>query len=148
MKWGTLSGSSSSATGIELHVRKIMFLYSNSKNNTQENKIVDDDEKTPKSRAWCPKFATGLNVHFRIISCRFLSFFIFNKTEVKTVILKCWTGLKPNFKSYSTNAKYTRKNTKIAENVKNITLMSSFFTKSKKHGNRNIYILFHNFWTN
>ena len=27
-----------------------MFLYSNSKNNTQENKIVDvDDEKTPKS---------------------------------------------------------------------------------------------------
>ena len=26
-----------------------MFLYSNSKNDTQENKIVDDDEKTPKS---------------------------------------------------------------------------------------------------
>ena len=26
-----------------------MFLYSNSKNNTQENKIVENDEKTPKS---------------------------------------------------------------------------------------------------
>ena len=26
-----------------------MFLYSNSKNNTQENKIVENDEKTPKT---------------------------------------------------------------------------------------------------
>ena len=65
-----------------------------------------------KDRAWCPKFATGLNVCFTTISSHFFGNYmnIFHKTEVKTVILRCWTGLKLNwFKRYDTNAKNAKK---------------------------------------
>ena len=68
-----------------------------------ERRIVSTE-----TSAWCPKFATDLNVRFRTISCRFFAncMNIFHKTEVQTVILRCWTGLKPNwFKSYGTNEK-------------------------------------------
>ena len=76
-------------------------------------------------RAWCPKFVNGLNVCFTTISSHFFANNIFHKTEVQTVILRCWTGLKPNwFKSYDTNEK-TRKNTK------KITQMRSFLQNHK-----------------
>ena len=57
---------------------------------------------------------------------------IFHKTEVHTVILRCWTGLKLNwFKRYDTNAKKCKniKNAKNTKNAKNNTQMSSFFYK-------------------
>ena len=54
--------------------------------------------------------------NLRLINSRFLTFSshfsanytsIFHKTEVQTVILRCWTGLNPNwFKSYDTKRKY------------------------------------------
>ena len=44
-----------------------------------------------------PKFATGINVRFGTISGRFFTNYlnIFQKTEVQTIILMCWIGLKP-----------------------------------------------------
>ena len=63
--------------------------------------------------------------------------FIFHKTEVQTVILKCLTSLNPNwFKSYDTK----RKNARNANEC--------FCTKSLKIGNGYICSLCHNLWTN
>ena len=48
---------------------------------------------------------------FTTISSRFSTIYIniFHKTEVQTVILRCWTGLYFNwFKSYDTKCKYFR----------------------------------------
>ena len=72
----------------------------------------------------------------------------FTKTEVQTVNMRCWTGLKPNwFKTYGTNARKC-KNAKIAKIAKigtNITQMSSFFLQNqKKIENGNICVLCHN----
>ena len=74
-------------------------------------------------RACCPKFATGLNIRFTNIFSNFFTNYmnIFHKTEVQTVILRCWTSFKLNcFKSCETNAK-------ARKNAKNITQMSRFF---------------------
>ena len=58
--------------------------------------------------------------------------FIFHKTEVQTVILKCITSLNPNwFESYDTK----RKNARNANEC--------FYTKSPKIGNGNICSLSH-----
>ena len=83
--------------------------------------------------AWCPKFANGQNIRFRTISCHFFANYIikytFNKTEVPTVILRCWTGRKPNwFKSYLRRWEV--------------------FLQNRKTGNGNICVLCHNLWTN
>ena len=56
---------------------------------------------------------------------------ILHKTEVQTVILRCWTGLKLNwFKSYGTNVKKTHKRKK-RRNCKNITQMRSSLQNHK-----------------
>ena len=63
--------------------------------------------------------------------------FIFHKTEIQTVILRCLTIINLNcYKSYDTKHK----------NAKNANVW--FCTKSQKNGNGNICILCHNFWTN
>ena len=63
--------------------------------------------------------------------------FIFHKTEIQTVILRCLTSLNLNwYKSYDTEGKNT--------NFANVC----FWTKSQKNGNGNICVLCHNFWTN
>ena len=63
--------------------------------------------------------------------------FIFHKTEIQTVILRCLTSLNLNwYKNYDTKRK----------NAKNTNVW--FCTKSQKNGNGNICILCHNFWTN
>ena len=59
--------------------------------------------RKPQNRAWCPKFATGLNVYLTNISNHFFTNYmnIFHKTEVHTVILRYWKGSQLNwFKSY------------------------------------------------
>ena len=63
-------------------------------------------------RGWCIKFATGLNGRFTTISSYFVDKYlvIFHKTDVQTVILRCWTGLYLIwFKSYATNTKNEKK---------------------------------------
>ena len=75
-----------------------------------------------------------INGRFLTISSHFFAKYmnIFHKTEVQTVILRCWTGLKLNwFKSYDSNAK-NRKSAKNAKNAKNITQMRSFLQNRKK----------------
>ena len=63
--------------------------------------------------------------------------FIFHKTEVQTVILKCLTGLNLDwFKSYDTKRKKLKK------------ASMCFWTKLQKNRNGNISVLCHNFWTN
>ena len=58
--------------------------------------------------------------------------FIFHKTEIQTVILRCLTSLNLNwYKSYDTKPK----------NAKNANLC--FCTKSQKNGNGNICFLLH-----
>ena len=62
---------------------------------------------------------------------------IFHKTEIQTVILRCFMSLKINWcKSYDTKCEK-------AEN-----LNESFFTKSQQNWNGNICFLCHNLWTN
>ena len=78
------------------------------------------------TKDWSPKFATGLDVRFTTISSQIFAncMNIFHKTEVQTVILRCWMGLYLNwFKNYYTNAKKC-KNTKNAKDGKK-TLNSS-----------------------
>ena len=63
--------------------------------------------------------------------------FIFQKTEIQTVILRCLTSLNLNwYKSYDTKCR----------NVKNTNVL--FCTKSQKNENEKICILCHSFWTN
>ena len=59
------------------------------------------------TRGWFPKFATGLNVLLRPFLVSFCQLHnIFHKTEVQTVILRCWTDLYLNwFKSNDRNPK-------------------------------------------
>ena len=63
--------------------------------------------------------------------------FIFHKTEIQMVILRCLTSLNLNwYKSYDTKHK----------NAKNVNVW--FCTNSQKNGYGNICILCHNFWIN
>ena len=63
--------------------------------------------------------------------------FIFHKTEIQTVILRCLMSLNLNwYKSYDTKRK----------NWKNTNLC--FWTKLQKNQNGNISVLSHNSWTN
>ena len=93
-------------------------------------------------RVWVrqtPKKWQLINGHFTTICGHFFAkyMFIFHKTEIQTVILRCLTSLNLNwYKSYDTEGK----NTHFA-NV-------CFWTKSQKNGNGNICVLCHNFWTN
>ena len=71
--------------------------------------------------------------HFR----HFFAFYIntFHKTEIQTVILRCWTGLNPNwFKCYDTIAKKKKKTQKGKnhQNRKKYYTNNKFFTKLKK----------------
>ena len=80
-----------------------------------------------------------INGHFTTIAGHFFAkcMYIFHKTEVQTVILKCLTSLNPNwYKSYDTK----RKNARNANEC--------FCTKLPKIGNGNICSLCHNLWTN
>ena len=62
---------------------------------------------------------------------------IFHKTEIQTVILRCFMSQNFNwYKSYDTNRK----------NSKNANLC--FWTKLQKNGNGNISILCYNLWSN
>ena len=125
------------------------FNYIPKKHEFQWIKIkIESDLKTSvlKLTADClPKFATGLNVHFRTISSHFFANYmnIFHKTEVQSVILRCWTGLKLNwFKSYDTNANKRKKCIKQKKHYTN----NNFFTKLKKKNEMgNICVLCHNF---
>ena len=76
------------------------------------------------TRDWCPKFATD---KCPLLDHSFLAFFLAHicfKTELQTVILRCWTGLYLNwFKSYDTNANH----------AKNITQIFFFYKISKGH---------------
>ena len=78
------------------------------------------------------KRMTTTIANFMTISGHFFAncMFIFHKTEVQTVILKCLTSLNPNwYKSYDTK----RQNARNANEC--------FCTKSQKNGNGNICIL-------
>ena len=80
------------------------------------------------TRGWSPKFATRLNIRFTTTSGHFFANYmsIFHKTEVQTVILRCWTSLYLNwFKSYERIAK-KRKNAKNAKNEEIITQITIF----------------------
>ena len=73
---------------------------------------------------------------------------IFHKTEVQTVILRCWTGLHLIWsKSYATNTKNEKNQRKCKKHEKHYT-NKCFFTKSQQSRNRNICVLCHNFWPN
>ena len=77
--------------------------------------------------------------HYSIISGHFFAngMFIFHKTEIQTVILRCLMSLNLNwYKSYD-------KKHKNAKNAKDENIC--FCTKSPKNGNGNICILCHNF---
>ena len=79
-------------------------------------------------RGWSPKFATRLNIRFTTTSGHFFANYmsIFHKTEVQTVILRCWTSLYLNwFKSYERNAK-KRKNAKNAKTQEIIIQITTF----------------------
>ena len=83
---------------------------------------------------WSPKFATRLNIRFTTTSGHFFANYmsIFHKTEVQTVILRCWTSLYLNwFKSYERNAK-KRKNAKNAKNEEINTQITFFLQNWKK----------------
>ena len=74
------------------------------------------------------------NCHFTIISSQISAIYIniFHKTEVQTVILRCWTGLYHNwFKSYDKNEKHV-KNAKTPKIAKNSTWISSFLQNRTK----------------
>ena len=89
-------------------------------------------------------------LRFTTISSHFVANYIdiFQKTEVYTVILRCWTGLYLIwFKSYATNTKNEKKQRKCKKHEKHYT-NECFFTKSQKSRNRNICVLCHNFWPN
>jgi hypothetical protein len=63
--------------------------------------------------------------------------FIFHKTEIQTVILRCLTSLNFNwYKSYDT------------EHINTHFANVCFWTKLQKNKNGNICVLCHNFWTN
>ena len=86
-----------------------------------------------------PKKRQLINSHFKTIYGHFFAnyMFIFHKTEIQTVILRCLMSLNLNwYKSYDTKRK----------NSKNTNLC--FWTKLQKNRNGNISILSHNFWTN
>ena len=59
---------------------------------------------------------------------------ISQKTEVQTVILRCWLSL--NLKWYK------------SYNITKQTQFSFFLQNHKKNENRNIWVLWHNFWAN
>ena len=97
-------------------------------------------------RGWFPKFATGLNVDFTTTSGHFFANYmsIFHKTEVQTVILRCWTVLYINWlKSYDKNEKHAK-----TQKTQKLYIQIGFFTKSQKPKNGNICLLCRNCWTN
>ena len=67
---------------------------------------------------------------------------IFHKTGVKTVILRCWTGLKLNwFNSYDTNAKNVKM--QLMQKIQKIHKNEEVFTKKKwKQKYVHTYLLF------
>ena len=74
------------------------------------------------------------NCHFTIISSQISAIYIniFHKTEVQTVILRCWTGLYHNwFKNYDKNEKHV-KNAKTPKIAKNSTWILSFLQNRTK----------------
>ena len=88
---------------------------------------------------WTPKKQPLINGHFMTIYGNFLAnhIVIFHKTEIQTVILRCFMSQNFNwYKSYDTNRK----------NSKNANLC--FWTKLQKNGNGNISILCYNLWSN
>ena len=84
-----------------------------------------------KARGWCIKFATGLNGHFTSISSHCLAnqIHIFHKTEVQTVILRCWTGL--YFISFMPQIQKMKETKENAKSMKNIIQMSVFLQNRK-----------------
>ena len=86
-----------------------------------------------------PKKRQLINSHFKTIYGHFFAnyMFIFHKTEIQTVILRCLMSLNLNwYKSYDTKR----------NNSENANLC--FWTKLQKSGNGNISVLCYNFWTN
>ena len=81
--------------------------------------------------------------HFTTISGHFCVNYvkIFQKMEVQTIILRCWTSLNHDwYNSYDTKCKWNPKTQR--------TQMHFFLQYHKKNGNGNICILSHNFWIN
>ena len=90
--------------------------------------------KTRKNLEGVSKRSRLTNCHFTIISSQISAIYIiiFHKTEVQTVILRCWTGLYHNwFKSYDKNEKHV-KNAKTPKIAKNSTWISSFLQNRTK----------------
>ena len=85
----------------------------------------------------------GVSKVSRLIDCRFTAIssqistiyiINFHKTEVQTVILRCWTGVHLNwFKSYDKNEKHAKsvKNPKITKNISRILFFLQNRTKTK-----------------
>ena len=98
-------------------------------------------------------YIKGVSKVSRLTNCRFTTISsqisaiyinIFHKTEVQTVILRCWTGLVQKvWQKWKTGEKCKRH-----QNHQNSTWIILFFTKSHKNENGNNCILCHNFWTN
>ena len=89
-----------------------------------------------------PKKRQLINSHFKTIYGHFFAnyMFIFHKTEIQTVILRCLTIINLNcYKSYDTKHKK-------AKNAK--TQIHVFVQNCKINRNGNICVLRHNFWTN
>ena len=77
-------------------------------------------------------------VCFKTISSRFFNnyFYVFHKTEVQTVILRCLTCLNLNwFKIYDTNEKHAKNARKLKKTLHRIAL----FTKSQTNKNGHIF---------
>ena len=83
-----------------------------------------------------------INSHFKTIYGHFFAnyMFIFHKTEIQTVILRCLTIINLNcYKSYD----------KKHKNAKNVTDANVCFLQNCKRNRKgNICVLCHNFWSN
>ena len=86
-------------------------------------------------------YVEGVSKVSRLTNCRFTTISsqisaiyinIFHKTEVQTVILRCWTGLYHNwFKSYDKNEKHV-KNAKTPKLAKHSTWILYFLQNCRK----------------
>ena len=104
------------------------------------SKVMASDVDGGLEPAWLTlKKQQLINGHFTTMSGHFFAnyMFVFHKTEVQVVILRCLKSPKPNwYNRYDTKRKY-------AKNAN-----ECFCTKSPKIGNGNICSLCHNLWTN
>ena len=84
----------------------------------------------PKNRGCFTKFVNGLNVCFTTASSHFFAYYmnIFHKTEVQTVILRCWMCLYLNwFKRYDTKCKYFHYGHLSVTNFGKLPLVMEYF---------------------